>query len=51
MIYVGVGVPQLGLHPPSTTGPLPGPQLGDGLLLETGVDFLLLESGDFLLLE
>ncbi len=28
-----------------------GPSSGDGLLLETATDFLLLESGDFLLLE
>lgn len=28
-----------------------GPAAGDGLLLEDGVSFLLLESGDFLLLE
>lgn len=28
-----------------------GPASGDGLLLETGTDFLLLETGDFLLLE
>lgn len=33
-------------------GSAPGPSAGDGLLLETPVDsFLLLESGDFLLLE
>jgi len=28
-----------------------GPATGDRVLLETGVDFLLLESGDYLLLE
>jgi len=28
-----------------------GPSSGDGLYLETGSDFLLLENGDFLLLE
>ena len=28
-----------------------GPAIGDGILLETGSSFLLLESGDFLLLE
>lgn len=28
-----------------------GPVTGNGLLLETGFDFLLLETGDFILLE
>jgi hypothetical protein len=28
-----------------------GPSVGDGLLLEDGVSFLLLEDGSFLLLE
>jgi hypothetical protein len=28
-----------------------GPAAGDGLLLEDGTSFLLLETGDFLLLE
>jgi len=30
---------------------VPGPATGDGLLLENGSDFLLLEDGSFLLLE
>lgn len=42
----GVGV---GLMRPSSL-PSSGPS-GDGLLLETGSDYLLLESGDYLLLE
>lgn len=29
----------------------PGPAAGDGLLLEDGTSYLLLESSDFLLLE
>ena len=28
-----------------------GPAVGDGLILEAGTDFLLLETGDYLLLE
>ena len=28
-----------------------GPSVGDGLLFEAGTDFLLLETGDYLLLE
>jgi len=28
-----------------------GPAVGDGLLLENGTDFVLLETGDFVLLE
>ena len=28
-----------------------GPAVGDGMLLENGTDFVLLETGDFLLLE
>lgn len=39
---------------PAPAAPAPGgggPAVGDGLLLENGTDFLLLESGDFLLLE
>lgn len=43
----------------TTTGPwqnvpievAAGPVVGDGVLLETGTDFVLLETGDFLLLE
>lgn len=29
----------------------PGPAVGDGLFLEDGTSFLLLETGDFILLE
>ncbi len=36
---------------PKSIGGSAGPASGDGLLLETATDFLLLESGDFLLLE
>lgn len=35
----------------TATGGGGGPAVGDGLLLEDGVSSLLLESGDFLLLE
>ena len=28
-----------------------GPSVGDGLILEAGTDFLILETGDYLLLE
>ena len=42
LTLAGVGVPG---------GAGSGPSSGDGLLLETGVDFVLLETGDFLLLE
>jgi len=28
-----------------------GPGVGDGILLEAGTDFVLLETGDFILLE
>jgi hypothetical protein len=42
----------LGNSTPTSASPPPssGPSVGDGVLLENGTDFLLLESGDFLLL-
>lgn len=43
LMLMGVGI--------VTAGGGAGPGSGDGLLLETDLDYLLLESGDFLLLE
>jgi hypothetical protein len=55
--YWALFLPLLGMLefiPPMSAGPQTsevGPASGDGLLLENGTDYLLLESGDFLLLE
>jgi len=38
-------------QPIETAPPSAGPAVGDGILLEDGTSFLLLESGDYLLLE
>lgn len=38
-------------QPITTVAPSPGPAVGDGILLEDGSFFLILESGDFFLLE
>jgi len=46
----------LGLRPRRSQGAgapavVPGPSVGDGLILEAGTDYLILETGDFILLE
>lgn len=43
-IAIGIGLWWRSILPP-------GPGAGDGMLLENGVDFVLLEDGSFVLLE